>query len=167
MAGRPVLRLRSARSPVGIATAAEFVTFCRACGCSRGRGVLRSRAAEAGNRLHLKSVYTVVFHVVQFSWDPAKSDATLRRRGFDFEFACQIFGGDIVETEDRRRDYGERRMVAIGLADGIHLTVGYTDRTLEGGAIRRIISARRSNANERQIYARQADPDQDPYSRSR
>lgn len=41
-------------------------------------------------------------------------------------------------------------MVAIGQADGIHLTVVYTDRD----RARRIISARRSNRRERQVYAR-------------
>ncbi len=54
--------------------------------------------------------------------------------------------------EDRRRDYKERRMVAIGVADGIHLTVVYTDRRAPDDPYRRIISARRSNRRERQVY---------------
>lgn len=114
-----------------------------------------------------KDVYTFVCLTVQFSWDPDKNDATLRERGFDFEFASQIFGGDTVETADRRRDYGEMRVVAIGLADGVHLTVVYTDRTFERRVVRRIISARRSNANERQTYGRKTDPTQGPEPRSR
>ncbi len=56
-------------------------------------------------------------------------------------------------VEDRRRDYGERRFVAIGIADGFHLTVVFTDRTgMRGRVTRRIISARRSNRRERQAY---------------
>ena len=86
---------------------------------------------------------------MRFTWDEGKSDANLRDRGFDFAFASLIFDGITVEVEDRRHDYGEQRMVAIGEADGIHLTVVYTDRDL----VRRIISARRSNRRERQIYA--------------
>ena len=41
-----------------------------------------------------------------------------------------------------RRDYGERRVIALGLAQGIALTVVYTDRAEAGGGmVRRIISA--------------------------
>ena len=87
---------------------------------------------------------------MDFTWDAKKSDDNLRDRGFDFAFASLIFDGVTVEVEDRRRDYGEERMVAIGQADGIHLTVVYTDRD----RARRIISARRSNRRERQVYAR-------------
>lgn len=88
-----------------------------------------------------------------FVWDPAKSDANLRDRGFDFAFASLIFEGPTVEVEDRRQDYGERRMAAIGVADEVHLTVVYTDRTTgKGETVRRIISARRSNRRERKVY---------------
>jgi uncharacterized DUF497 family protein len=45
------------------------------------------------------------------------------------------------------------RIVAIRVADGLHLTVVYTDRRQEGGDhVRRIISARRSNRRERKAY---------------
>ena len=44
-------------------------------------------------------------------------------------------------------------MVAIGVADGLHLTVVYTDRqSASGQVIRRIISARRSSRHERKIF---------------
>ncbi len=96
---------------------------------------------------------------MRFSWNPAKSEANFRDRGFDFEFASLIFDGPTVEVEDRRRDCGERRMVAIGLADGIHVTMVYTDRTAASRSERRIISARRSNRRERQIYRKATTPD--------
>jgi len=87
------------------------------------------------------------------SWDPAKSDANLRERGFDFEFASLVFDGPTLEQEDQRQDYGERRVIAIGRADGLELTVVYTDRLDRAGSHeRRIISARRSNRHERQAY---------------
>jgi uncharacterized DUF497 family protein len=54
---------------------------------------------------------------VRYSWDEAKSAANLRERGFDFAFATLVFDQPTVVVEDRRRDYGERRFVAIGLAD--------------------------------------------------
>lgn len=90
---------------------------------------------------------------MRFEWDEAKSDTNLRDRGFDFAFASLVFDGPTVEVEDRRADYGERRIVAIGLADKLHLTVVYTDRQRgTGETVRRIISVRRSNRHERKIY---------------
>jgi hypothetical protein len=89
---------------------------------------------------------------VPFAWDPRKSAENLRIRGFDFEFATLIFEGPTLEREDQRRDYGEMRFIAIGLAQGIALTVVYTDRAESGVLVRRIISARLSNHRERQAY---------------
>ena len=58
-----------------------------------------------------------------------------------------------LEVEERRSEYGERRIVAIGVADRLHLTVVYTDRqSARGQLTRRIISARRSSRHERKIY---------------
>lgn len=90
---------------------------------------------------------------MEFVWDPTKSEANLRERGFDFPFATLIFDGPTLEVEDTRCDYGERRLVAVGLADGFHVTVVYTDRRQPKGRLqRRIISARRSNRRERRAY---------------
>ena len=85
---------------------------------------------------------------MRFAWDSRKSAENLAARGFDFAFATLIFGGPTLEKPDRRKDYGEPRVLAIGLAQGIELTVVYTDRASE----RRIISARRSNRRERKAY---------------
>jgi uncharacterized DUF497 family protein len=89
---------------------------------------------------------------VRFSWDAQKSEANLAARGFDFEFASLIFDGPTLERVDDRADYGEPRIVAVGLADGFHLTVVYTDRSSQRDVVRRIISARRSNRRERRAY---------------
>jgi hypothetical protein len=90
---------------------------------------------------------------MRFEWDAEKGEANLTERGFDFAFASLIFDGPTLEKQDRRKDYGEVRMVAAGVADGIALTVVYTDRRGESGeTIRRITSARRSNRRERQAY---------------
>lgn len=90
---------------------------------------------------------------MRFSWDPDKSSENFRNRGFDFAFATLIFDGLTTERVDSRREYGERRVVATGLADGRTLTVCYTDRVDPDGEVnRRIISARRSNRRERQEF---------------
>lgn len=77
----------------------------------------------------------------RFGWDARKSDQNLQDRGFDFEFATQVFDGPTLEREDTRHDYGERRVIAVGMAQDITLTVVYTDRleagvTLCGGSFR-------------------------------
>lgn len=89
---------------------------------------------------------------MRFGWDARESGRNLRARGFDFEFATQVFDGPTLERQDTRRDYGERRVIAIGRADGITLTLVYTDRAEAGEQVRRIISARVSSRNERQAY---------------
>ena len=90
---------------------------------------------------------------MRFGWDARKSARNLRDRGFDFEFASRIFERQTLEREDRRRDYGERRIIALGQVEGIGLTVVYTDRAgIRDGGVRRIISARVSSRRERQAY---------------
>jgi uncharacterized protein len=83
-----------------------------------------------------------------FEWDDAKSRRNLTERGFDFEFAARIFEADLLEYEDRRREWGERRIAAIGEVEDEVLFVVYTWR----GAHRRIISARRASRRERDEY---------------
>jgi uncharacterized DUF497 family protein len=89
---------------------------------------------------------------VRFAWDRRKIAENLRIRGCDFEFDSLIFEGPTLEREDQRRDYGETRFIAIGLAQGIAITVVYTDRAESGVLVRKIISARQSNRRERQAY---------------
>jgi uncharacterized protein len=83
-----------------------------------------------------------------FEWDAAKSDATLARRGFDFEFAARVFAGDHVEREDLRQDYGERRYTVTGEVDARVITVVWTPR----GRRRRIVSAWPASNRERRMY---------------
>ena len=122
-------------------------------GCPR-RGRLHS--AIVGRGYVAAPVYTDVYLTpVRFSWDARKSTQNLRARGFDLEFATQIFDDPTLERVDDRRDYGERRVVALGMAQGIMLTVVYTDRVEAGGEInRRIISARKSSRREREAYSK-------------
>jgi len=61
---------------------------------------------------------------MEFEWDEAKSDANYRTRGIDFLFAVLVFDGPVVEHKDLRFNYGERRIVATGVADALHLTGG-------------------------------------------
>jgi hypothetical protein len=87
---------------------------------------------------------------MEYDYDEEKSEATLRERGIDFDFAARVFDGDFIEYEDTRHDYGERRHVAIGSIEGVVFTVVYTWRN----GRRRIISARRASRRERDAYRR-------------
>ena len=89
---------------------------------------------------------------MRFVWDSRKSDINAQKRAFDFAFATLVFDGPTLEREDTRYEYGERRIVATGIVDGMYLTVVYTDRFVETETIRRIISARESSRGERKAY---------------
>jgi uncharacterized protein len=86
---------------------------------------------------------------VRFTWDPHKNRINVRRHGLAFADAALIFEGPTVESIDDRFDYGETRVYAIGVVNGIELTVIYTDRD-QGD--RHIISAWKSEPHERRYY---------------
>jgi uncharacterized DUF497 family protein len=88
---------------------------------------------------------------VWFTWDPNKNAANVRNHGPAFEDARRIFDGPTVEREDDRFDYGETRIYAIGLVNGIELTVIYTD--LDDNE-RHLISAWRAEPHERRYFWR-------------
>jgi len=81
-------------------------------------------------------------------WDEAKRRANIEKHGIDFVDAVEIFAGQFIETEDRRRDYGERRYRAVGQLGEQIIQVAYTWRSER----RRIISARRAGRNDRRTY---------------
>jgi len=92
-------------------------------------------------------VYTPVMEP-GYEWDPEKNEENIRKHGIDFRTAVRIFAGPVLERRDDRFDYGEVRMAAIGVVDGIEMTVYTTDR----GKRRRLISARKATRDERQAY---------------
>ncbi len=85
---------------------------------------------------------------MDFEWDGVKSDQNLRQGGFGFDTAAWVFDGPTLEAVDDRRAYGEIRIRAIGRVDVNVLVVVYTDRN----EVRRIISARKANRKERQLW---------------
>ena len=81
-------------------------------------------------------------------WDEAKSEANRRRWGFGFDVAALVFDGDTLEWDDTRKDYGEKRIIALGKVRDRCLVVVYTWRK----GVRRIISARKANKGESIAY---------------
>ncbi|HTA22781.1 MAG TPA: BrnT family toxin [Terriglobales bacterium] len=86
---------------------------------------------------------------MRYNWNQEKNRRNLARHGIAFEDAQRIFEGPTVEKVDDRFDYGETRVYAIGLVNGLEITVVYTD---ENDDQRRIISAWRSEPYERRYY---------------
>ena len=86
---------------------------------------------------------------MEFTWDPDKNLVNIRRHAIGFADASRIFEGPTVERVDDRYEYGEIRVYAIGLVNGIEITVIYTDR---GDDKRHIISAWRAEPHERRYY---------------
>jgi uncharacterized DUF497 family protein len=86
---------------------------------------------------------------VEYEWDPAKSERNRHVRALPFDLAADLFDGPILEQIDERRDYGEERVQAIGIIDGVIMQCVYTDRP---SGVRRIISLRRAKRKERHAF---------------
>lgn len=65
---------------------------------------------------------------MRLTFDPVKRARTLAERGLNFEDAAIVFRGTTVEIEDRRRNYGETRIICYGLLAGRLVVIGYTPR---------------------------------------
>ena len=91
---------------------------------------------------------------MKFDWDPGKSDKNRRERGFGFDYAALVFLGHTLENPDRRGEYGEIRIRAIGFVDAQCLAVTYTMRD----DVHWIISAHPASRRDRDVY-RQAFPE--------
>lgn len=86
---------------------------------------------------------------MDFEWDESKNERCYQIRGFDFEYASQIFSDPhrIILIDDRE-DYGETRYVITGkIAERLFVVV-YTARSTKV----RIISARKANSREVKDY---------------
>jgi len=88
------------------------------------------------------------YFVVRFSWDESKRQANLAKHGLDFADAEKVFAGPMVSFEDSRNDYGEQRMIGVGLLDCLVVLIVH----VESEATIRIISMRKADGNETDIY---------------
>ena len=86
---------------------------------------------------------------MKYVWDKRKGRGNVARHGIAFEDAIRIFEGPTLERVDERFDYGETRIYAIGVVDGLEITLIYTDVS---ETERRIISAWRAERHERTAY---------------
>ncbi len=85
---------------------------------------------------------------MKFEWDESKRLVILQRHDLDFADAWRIFESYRVIFIDDRFDYGESRLVTIGVLSGRIVTTVYT----EDDEITRIISLRKATKNEQTKY---------------
>lgn len=84
---------------------------------------------------------------MDFEFDPAKSDANLRKHGIDFQVAQGLWR-DPALLEIPARTSSESRFLVVGLLRGRHWSavITYRQQTI------RLISVRRSRPEEVQLY---------------
>lgn len=87
----------------------------------------------------------------EFEWDAEKAASNLRKHGVAFADAQRVFDDAFaIHDLDADAGYGEQRMVAVGMVNGILLAVVYTER----GDRTRLISARKATKHEQVEYYR-------------
>ena len=87
------------------------------------------------------------------TFDPAKDAANLAKHGFSLLDAVGFEWEAAVVWTDKRRDYDEPRMVALGYIGLRIMAVVFVDRPPEQPTERRIISLRKANTREVKRYA--------------
>lgn len=85
---------------------------------------------------------------MEFEWDEAKRVEIYRKHGVDLLQAALIFENDVLEKEDTRKNYGEKRMIALGMVDGEVYIVVYTKRD----EVYRLITAWKGGQRDREAY---------------
>ena len=81
-------------------------------------------------------------------WDEAKNRSNFAKHGLDFADAEQVLTGPCVTFVDSRFDYGEERLITLGLL-AVRVVIAHAPR---GDNITRIISMRKANRREQKIY---------------
>lgn len=83
-----------------------------------------------------------------FDWDSDKNLSNISKHSIDFKDIPKVFENEMLIKKDLRQDYGEDRLIGLGILLDLVIVVVWT---LRNNKIR-IISARQANKNEREIY---------------
>ena len=87
-----------------------------------------------------------------FEWDENKNKENLKKHGFDFADAWELFENPLLVRADSRKEYSEERWTGIGnMGNGIVTVIAFTRR---GKETIRIISMRKASKKERQYYGK-------------
>ena len=87
-----------------------------------------------------------------FEWDEAKNRANIRKHGFDFADAEDMFRGFLLVRPDTREDYSEERWIGIGMIRG---RVAFVAFAAPAQDTVRIISLRKANREEQREYEKE------------
>jgi uncharacterized DUF497 family protein len=87
---------------------------------------------------------------MKFTWHESKRLANLSKHGLDFADAERLFAGPMLVFEDDRQNYGEQRMIGVGVLDFLIVVVVH----VESGDEIRIISMRKATRHEEDEYYR-------------
>jgi uncharacterized protein len=85
---------------------------------------------------------------MRFDWDKAKRLRNLREHGVDFVGLETLFESETYTVIDDRFDYGEVRLLTLGLLNGEVLAISHT----ESDEVIRIISVRKAQRHEQETY---------------
>ena len=100
-----------------------------------------------------QDVYWYVYNgAMNFTWDESKRQVNLKKHGLDFADAQKVFSSPLVLFEDKRENYGEQRMVGIGLLGFLVVLIVHVESNEEI----RIISMRKAESNETDLYFKNA-----------
>src|SRR5271166_4279726 len=88
-------------------------------------------------------------------WDEAKNRENFTKHGLSFDDAGQVFAGRCVTFADDRFDYGEERLITLGLLAGRLVVIAHAPP--DGGT--RIISMRKGSRREQKIYQKRLGTD--------
>jgi uncharacterized DUF497 family protein len=86
---------------------------------------------------------------MNFEWDEAKNRANIRKHGFHFAEAEEMFRGPLLARPDTREDYGEERWIGVGMIQGRLAFVAFSQPSPD---VIRIISLRKADHEERKEY---------------
>jgi uncharacterized DUF497 family protein len=103
-----------------------------------------------------KSVYnisTIINQVIpqmalKFTWDEEKRKANLRKHALDFADVWAVFAGVTFTVLDERFDYGEERLITLGILRGVVVAIAH----IEQEETVRVISMRKATNYEQKLY---------------
>ena len=89
---------------------------------------------------------------MRYLWDESRRQTNLIKHGLDFADAEKVFAGPLVLFEGGREDYGELRMIGIGLLETVVVPIVH----VESDDSIRIISMRKAESDETDLFYRNA-----------
>lgn len=90
---------------------------------------------------------------MKVTFDPAKDAANVAKHGFSLLDAAGLEWEAALLWQDKRRDYGEPRMIGLVPLNDRLFCVVFVDRPADKPTERRIISLRKANLREVKRYA--------------